>query len=38
MNDLVIVVANVENATSGDWITREKAEILHVAGIDMMTL
>jgi calcineurin-like phosphoesterase len=38
MNDLVIVVANTENATFGAGITREKAEILHAAGIGMMTL
>ena len=38
MNDFDIVVANVENATSSAGITREKAEILHAAGIDMMTL
>lgn len=38
INDVDIVVANVENATSGAGITREHAEILHAAGIDMMTL
>ena len=38
MNDVDIVVANAENATSGAGITREHAEILHAAGIDMMTL
>lgn len=38
MNDVDIVVANAENATSGAGITREHAEFLHRAGIDMMTL
>jgi calcineurin-like phosphoesterase len=38
MNNLDIIVVNVENATSGAGITRKNAEILHAAGIDMMTL
>ena len=38
MNDLDSVVVNVEHATSRAGITREKAEILHAAGIDMMIL
>jgi metallophosphoesterase (TIGR00282 family) len=37
-HDIDVVVANGENATSGAGITREHAELLHGAGVDVITL
>ncbi|MDR2779041.1 MAG: TIGR00282 family metallophosphoesterase [Puniceicoccales bacterium] len=36
--DIDVIIANAENATSGAGLTREHAEVLHCAGIDLITL
>jgi metallophosphoesterase (TIGR00282 family) len=38
INGIDLVIADVENATSGAGINREHADQLHAAGIDLMTL
>jgi metallophosphoesterase (TIGR00282 family) len=37
-NDIDIIIANGENATSGSGITRAHAESLHSSGVDLITL
>ena len=38
LHDIDFVIANVENASMGAGITKEHAEELHHAGVDLMTL
>jgi metallophosphoesterase (TIGR00282 family) len=38
LHDIDVTIANAENATSGSGITRAHAELLHAAGVDLITL
>ena len=38
IHNIDFIIANAENATSGSGITKEHCELLHNAGVDLMTL